>query len=339
MPLVWYLIRRILVTIPVLWLITVLGFALTHLIPADPLAMVLSERAMANPEIVRAYRERWGFDQPLALRYLTYVRNLLQGDLGESIATQRPVKEDLARFFPATVELAVGAMMIAILFGVPLGVIAALHRDRWPDHIARFLSLIGVSMPTFWLGLLALSVFYYHLQLLPGPGRLDPRLIPPPTITGLLIFDSLLAGRWDAFWDALRHLILPASVLGAYSMGLITRITRSSMVEVLAQDYIRVARAKGLHEWIVIGRHALRNAAIPTVTAIGLAFGNLMAGAVMTETVFAWPGIGRYAVDAASKLDFPPVMGVTLLVAGIYVVINLLVDLSYSLLDPRIRLQ
>lgn len=159
------------------------------------------------------------------------------------------------------------------------------------------------------------------------------------TVTGLLTVDSLLSGRWDAFQDALRHLVLPASVLGAYSMGLITRITRSSMVEVLAQEYIRVARAKGLHEWIVIGRHALRNAAIPTVTAIGLAFGNLMAGAVMTETVFAWPGIGRYAVDAASKLDFPPVMGVTLLVAVIYVTINFLVDLSYALLDPRIRLQ
>ncbi|MCS7252332.1 MAG: ABC transporter permease [Anaerolineae bacterium] len=339
MPLLWYLIRRIMVTIPVLWLITVLGFALTSLIPADPLAMVLSERAMANPEIVKAYRERWGFDKPPILRYLTYIQNLLRGDLGESIATQRPVKEDLARFLPATVELAVAATLIAILLGVPLGVVAALYRDRWPDHVARFLSLIGVSMPVFWLGLLALTVFYYHLQLLPGPGRLDPRLIPPPTITGLLTIDSLLARRWDAFWDALRHLVLPASVLGAYSMSLITRITRSSMIEVLAQEYIRVARAKGLREWIVIGRHALRNAAIPTVTAMGLAFGNLMAGAVMTETVFAWPGIGRYAVDAASKLDFPPVMGVTLLVAGIYVLINFLVDLSYTLLDPRIRLE
>lgn len=339
MPLLWYLIRRILVTIPVLWLITVLGFALTSLIPADPLAMVLSERAMANPEIVKAYRERWGFDKPPILRYLTYIQNLLRGDLGESIATQRPVKEDLARFLPATVELSVAATLIAILLGVPLGVVAALYRDRWPDHVARFLSLIGVSMPIFWLGLLALTIFYYHLQLLPGPGRLDPRLIPPPTITGLLTVDSLLAGRWDAFWDALRHLVLPASVLGAYSMSLITRITRSSMIEVLAQEYIRVARAKGLREWIVIGRHALRNAAIPTVTAMGLAFGNLMAGAVMTETVFAWPGIGRYAVDAASKLDFPPVMGVTLLVAGIYVLINFFVDLSYTLLDPRIRLE
>lgn len=339
MSLIRYGIRRILVTIPVLWLITVLGFALTYLIPADPLAMVISERAMANPEIVQAYRERWGFDQPPLLRYVIYVRNLLRGDLGESIATQRPVKEDLARFFPATVELAVAATLIAILLGIPLGVIAALQRDRWPDHIARFLSLIGVSMPIFWLGLLALSIFYYRLQILPGPGRLDPRLIPPPTVTGLMTVDSLLAGRWDAFWDALRHLVLPASVLGAYSMGLITRITRSSMVEVLAQEYIRVARAKGLREWVVIGRHALRNAAIPTVTAVGLAFGNLMAGAVMTETVFAWPGIGRYAVDAASKLDFPPVMGVTLLVAGIYILINFLVDLSYTWLDPRIRLQ
>ncbi|MDR5694876.1 MAG: ABC transporter permease [Armatimonadota bacterium] len=248
------------------------------------------------------------------------------------------MRKDLLRFLPATVELAVAATFVAIAIGIPLGIAAAVHRDRWTDHLARIGSLIGVSVPVFWLGLLALAVFYYRLELFAWPGRLDPSIPAPPVRTGLLTIDSLLAGRWDAFLNALRHLALPALVLGAYSMGVITRITRSSLLEVLAQDDIRTARAKGLAEHVVLLRHALRNAFIPTVTIIGLASGNLMAGAVMTETIFAWPGIGRYAVDAASKLDYPAIMGVTLLVAFAYVVINFFVDLSYALLDPRIRL-
>jgi peptide/nickel transport system permease protein len=193
-------------------------------------------------------------------------------------------------------------------------------------------------MPVFWLGLLALAVFYYRLQIAPGPGRLDPGLAPPETVTGFVLVDSALAGRWDALGDALRHLALPALVLGGYVMGMITRVTRSSVLEVLAQDYIRTARAKGASERLVVIRHALRNALIPTVTVIGLAFGNVMGGAVMTETIFAWPGIGRYAVDAASKLDFPAIVGVTLFVALAYVVINFIVDLTYAVIDPRIRL-
>jgi peptide/nickel transport system permease protein len=330
--------RRVVVTVPVLVLITLLGFVLTYLIPADPLAMVLSERAMANPEIVQAYRERWGLDAPPHLRYLTYVRNLARGDLGASIATQQPVAEDLLTFIPATVELAVAALLLAVAIGVPLGVVAAVRRDRWPDHVARIGALAGVSVPVFWLGLLALATFYYRFQVAPGPGRLDPHIQPPPLLTGMLIVDSLLAGRWDALVDALHHLMLPALVLAAYVMGIITRVTRSSVLDVLAEDYVRTARAKGAAERAVVFRHALRNALIPTVTVIGLAFGNLMAGAVMTETIFAWPGIGRYAVDAASKLDFPAIMGVTLFVAVVYVAVNFVVDIAYALLDPRIRL-
>ncbi|MDR7545339.1 MAG: ABC transporter permease [Armatimonadota bacterium] len=334
-----FIARRAIVTVPVLFLIVVLGFVLTYLIPADPLAMVLSERAMANPEIVRAYRERWGLDAPAPVRFLRYLGNLARGDLGTSIATQQPVIEDLKQFIPATVELALAAMVVAVVIGVPLGVIAATSRERWPDHAARVGSLVGVSMPVFWLGLLALAVFYYRLHVAPGPGRIDPHLATPPLVTGLLLVDSTLAGRWDAFADALHHLALPALVLGAYVMGVITRVTRSSVLEVLAEDYIRTARAKGLGERLVILRHALRNALIPTVTVVGLAFGNLMAGAVMTETIFAWPGIGRYAVDAASKLDFPAIMGVTLFVALVYVTINFAVDVAYGVMDPRIRLQ
>lgn len=333
-----YLIRRVLVTLPLLALVTLLGFIITYLIPADPLSMVLSERAMANPQIVQAYRERWGLDKPPHERYLTYVSNLLRGDLGDSIATQQSVASDLARYFPATIELALTATLIAVLVGVPLGIIAAVHRERWIDHLARVASLVGVCVPVFWLGLLALSLFYYRLQWLPGPGRVNARLSQPPTVTGLLIVDSILAGRMDVLASALQHLALPALVLGAYSMSLIVRIVRSAMIEVLQQDYIRTARAKGVIERLVVTRHALRNAALPAITAIGLAFGNLMAGAVMTETVFAWPGIGRYAVDSATKLDFAPIMGVTLLIAVIYVVINFVVDISYAVLNPRVRL-
>lgn len=333
-----YLIRRVLVTLPLLALVTLLGFIITYLIPADPLSMVLSERAMANPQIVQAYRERWGLDKPPHERYLTYVSNLLRGDLGDSIATQQSVASDLARYFPATIELALAATLIAVLVGVPLGIIAAVHRERWIDHLARVASLVGVCVPVFWLGLLALSLFYYRLQWLPGPGRVNARLSQPPTVTGLLIVDSILAGRMDVLASALQHLALPALVLGAYSMSLIVRIVRSAMIEVLQQDYIRTARAKGVIERLVVTRHALRNAALPAITAIGLAFGNLMAGAVMTETVFAWPGIGRYAVDSATKLDFAPIMGVTLLIAVIYVVINFVVDISYAMLNPRVRL-
>jgi len=330
--------RRVVVTVPVLLLITLLGFVLTYLIPADPLAMVLSERAMANPEIVRAYRERWGLDAPPHMRYLTYVRNLARGDLGASIATQQPVAEDLKTFVPATVELATAALLLAVAIGVPLGVLAAVWRDRWPDHLARVGSLTGVSMPAFWLGLLALTIFSYRFQIAPGPGRLDPQIVPPPLWTGMLVVDSLLARRWDALADALRHLALPALVLAAYVMGVITRVTRASVLDALTEDYVRTARAKGAPERAVVFRHVLRNALIPTLTVIGLAVGNLMAGAVMTETIFAWPGLGRYAVDAAGKLDFPAIMGVTLFVAVVYVGVNFVVDVAYVVLDPRIRL-
>jgi len=337
MNLLTYTLRRVLTTFPVLLGITLLAFVVTHLIPADPLGIVLSERAMANPEIVQAYRGKWGFDKPLPEQYLIYVTRLLQGDLGTSIATQRAVRDDLAQFFPATIELSLAAILIAIVVGLPLGIVAALYRDGWPDHLARVLSLIGVSVPVFWLGLLALSTFYYNLKWLPGPGRLDARLEPPAVVTGLMTVDSLLAGNLDMWVNSLQHLCLPALVLGAFSMGAISRLTRSSLLEILGQDYVRTARAKGLGERVVILRHALRNALIPVVTVMGLAFGNLMAGAVMTETIFAWPGIGRYAVSAASTLDFPAIMGVTLVVAVVYVAINLVVDVSYALLDPRIR--
>ncbi len=335
----WQYIGRRLVLMPILIIgITLLAFIVSHLVPADPLGMVLSERAMNNPEIVAAYRARWGYDLPLYQQYLVYVRNLAHGDLGDSIATQRPVLQDLAQFFPATLELTLAAMMFTIFIGIPLGIIAGIYRDAWPDHVARILALIGVSVPVFWLGLLLLNVFYFHLDWLPGPGRLDPDIPPPPPVTGLYTVDSLLAGQWTTFRNALAHLFLPALVLGSYTMGAVSRMTRSSLLDVLGQDYIRTARAKGLSHRAVILRHALRNALIPTVTIVGLAFGDLMSGAVLTETIFSWPGMGRYAVMAASFLDLQAIMGVTIIIATVYILVNLAADITYGLLDPRIRI-
>jgi len=335
--LVQFIVKRLFLSVPMLIGVTLVTFVVSHLIPADPLTAVLPERAANNPDIVAMYRARWGLDRPLPEQYLLYLRNLLHGDLGESYTTRRPVGTDLRLFFPATVELALAAMLYAVVVGIALGVISAVWSDRLADHLARIIALIGVSVPVFWLGLIALQVFYAQLRILPGPGRLDTRLTAPPFRTGLYTIDSLLAGRLDLFFNALAHLILPGIVLGSYAMGIIARMTRSSLLEVLSLDYIRTARAKGMSERRVVLGHALRNAMIPTVTVVGLTFGSLLAGAVLTETIFAWPGIGRYAVQAATNLDLPAVLGVTLLIAVVYVVVNMITDILYGVLDPRIR--
>ncbi len=332
-----FVLRRFLLTVPLLLGITLVTFTVSHLIPADPLMAILPERAANDPEIVRMYRERWGLDRSLPEQYVFYLRNLLRGDLGESYTSRRPVAQDLRERFPATVELALAAMLYAVTVGMTLGILSAIWYERWIDHLARMISLVGVSLPVFWLGLLALQLFYANLHLLPGPGRIDPRLTAPPFRTGFYTIDSLLAGDLPLLLNALAHLVLPGIVLGSYAMGIIARMTRSALLDVLGADYIRTARAKGLTEQRVLLVHALRNALIPTVTVIGLTFGSLLAGAVLTETIFAWPGIGRYAVDAAMKLDLPAVMGVTLLIAVVYVLVNFVTDVLYGLLDPRIR--
>jgi peptide/nickel transport system permease protein len=292
---------------------------------------------MDDPEAVRAATERWGLDKPLPEQYLIYLGNLLQGNLGTSFKTKNPVAHDLITFLPATIELSIGSFIFAILLGLPLGIISAVKSDSLIDHITRVISLLGASMPPFWSGLLVLFVFYYKLGLAPGPGRIDSRLGTPPTVTGFFLIDSLVAGNMPAFWSSLGHLVLPSIILGWFTLALIARITRSSMLEVLSQDYIRTARAKGLMEKWVILRHALRNALIPLVTLVGLAFAGLMSGAIMTETIFSWPGIGRYAVEASTNLDFPALTGTTLMIAVIYMLVNFFVDALYSLIDPRIR--
>ncbi len=335
MDLKTYILRRLALMLFVLFGIIVITFIVSHVIPADPIGAILGPQA--PPELVEKVRREWGFDKPLPEQFVDYMVNLLHGNLGKSIRTNKPVAEDLMKFFPATIELATAAMIVAIVIGIPLGIISAVKKDKWPDHISRIFALMGVSMPVFWLGLILLFVLYYQLGIFPGPGRLDPGIEAPPRITGILTLDSLITGNFEAFTNAVWHLMLPSFVLGYYASASITRITRTSLLEVMTQDFIRTARAKGLSERVVLFRHALRNALIPTTTVIGMAYGSLLEGAILTETIFAWPGLGRYSTGAFLSVDFLAVMGSTLLIAVIYSVANLVVDILYAFLDPRIR--
>ena len=332
-----YIIRRFLLLIPMLLGITVISFTISHLVPGDPVAVNLGQNAMSDPRIVATFRHEWGLDRPVPVQFVVYLGKVLHGDFGVSQITHRPVATDLREYLPATAELAVTAILIAVLLGIPLGIISAVYHKRLPDHLARLFALMGASVPVFWLGLIGLDVLYVHFSLLPGPGRLDEALLPPRTITGMYTVDSLLTGNWADLGSSLGHLILPSLVLSCFSIGLFTRITRSSMLETLGKHYIRTAKAKGLARWRVIARHALPNALIPTLTSVGLAFANLLTGAVLAETVFNWPGIGRYAFQAATNLDFQAIMGVTNLVALVYILVNLAIDLLYGVIDPRIR--
>jgi peptide/nickel transport system permease protein len=317
--------------------VTLISFIISHAVPSDPVVANLGQQASQRPEIVAAYKARWGLDRPPHEQYLTFLGNLTHGDLGTSLTTRHPISADVAQFLPATVELASVAILLAIVVGLPLGVFSALYRDGPIDHVARAVSLVGVSIPIFWLATVSLVVFYAALKIAVGPGRLGSGLEAPPSVTGLYTVDALLKGDLAALRSALEHLVLPGLVLGSSVMGLITRVTRSSLLEVLSQDYVRTARAKGLVEHVVVLRHALRNALIPTVTVLGLAFGSLLSGAVMTETIFAWPGLGRYAYQSAISNDFPSIMGVTFVIALMYILVNLVVDLAYAMLDPLIR--
>jgi peptide/nickel transport system permease protein len=337
MILLRYLVRRVLLTIPLLIGITLLAFVISHTVPSDPLVANLGQRAMSDPAIVAAFKAEWGLDKPPHEQYLTYLGNLLRGNLGKSIKNRRPVIEDIRSFMPATIELALSSIAVGVFLGVTFGVASAVNRNKPVDHIVRFFSLIGVSIPVFWLSLILLYVFYSRLGWVAGPGRLDAGWPPPPRVTGLYTIDAIVAGEWATLGNALSHLVLPSLVLGILTSGLISRVTRSAMLEVLSLDYIRTARAKGLQERLVIFRHALRNALVPVATIIGLSFANLLAGTVLVENIFAWPGIGRYAFQSSTTLDFQAIMGVSLLIATIFIVINFIVDMLYFVLDPRMR--
>jgi peptide/nickel transport system permease protein len=332
-----YIATRLLAAVAMAVLASLVVFLISALVPGDPVLAQLGDIAASNPATVLEARAKWGLDLPLWERYGILLDGLVHGDLGVSIATRRPVLEDIVQYAPATLELATVSFLLTLLVGIPLGIAAAVWRDTWVDSLARAVSLLGVSAPTFWLAFIMLAIFYGGLEWAPGPGRLDPIAFPPEGPTGLFLVDSLLHRDWETFRDSAAHLVLPAIVLAAATIGLITRTTRAAMLDSLGQDYVRVSRAKGLKERAIVLRHALPNALVPVVTLGGLAYANLLAGAVMTETVFAWPGLGRYTFRSAAALDFPAIMGITLVVSATYLLVNLLVDLSYAALDPRVR--
>lgn len=332
-----YIIRRIMFIIPLLLGITVVSFLIANAVPADPVTANLPQNALNDEEMVQAFREKWGLDQPLYMQYFTYLGNLLRGDLGTSIKTKRPIIEDIRQFLPATLELATYSIIIGLAMGVGFGIISAVWRNTIVDYLVRTFALIGVSFPVFLLALVGLAIFYAQLGWVSGPGRLGFRTAEPPGITGWFTIDALLAGDLETFREAFSHIILPSVILGGFVAGTIARVTRSSLLEAMNMDYMRTARAKGLSEQNVILRHGLSNAMIPVVTIIGLSYGNLLAGAVLTESIFAWPGIGRYMFRASTSQDFPAIMGVSLLIALIYVLVNFAVDILYFFLDPRIR--
>jgi peptide/nickel transport system permease protein len=330
-----FLLRRLAGLGLVLIGVSFFTFFLGQVVPVDPAATALGQNA--RPEQIEAYRRELGLDRPVWEQFVTYVGRLVTGDLGQSIRTRRAVALDLRDYLPATIELALAALLVALVIGIPLGVLAALHRNRGLDAAARLFALIGGALPIFYVGLLALGLFYRTLRWFPGPGRLDSTLKPPVHFTGMYTVDALLSGNWLVLQNSLYHLILPALVLGYFSTAVLLRMTRSAMLEVLAQDYVRTAQAKGLRQRWVIWRHVFKNALPPVLTTIGITFGSLLSGAVLTETIFNWAGLGRYATTSITTLDFPAVMGVTLIAAVVYPTVNTLVDISYHLIDPRVR--
>ena len=332
-----FVAKRLLYMLIMLLGVATLVFFLTKALPGDGTTANLSQRALSDPEIVAAYRAKHGLDKPTIVQYFMYMSNLLHLDLGTSIRTNKDVLGELMRCFPATIELALFAIVLASVFGILFGVISAIKRNSIIDQIVRAISITGVSIPSFWFALLVLFLLYYKLQLFPGPGRLSTGFSAPPTVTGMYVIDSLLQGDLAKAWNAFTHLLLPGMVLASFTMGLITRTTRSNLLDVMSTDYIRTARAKGLSQTKLILKHALGNALIPVLTVIGLGLGNLLGGMVLVETIFNWPGVGQFAYESVLAADFPSIIGVSLLVALNYMVINTIIDILYGIIDPRVR--
>ncbi len=330
-----FVLTRIALVIPTFIGITLLAFAMIRLVPGDPIELLVGERGL-DPARHAALRAELGLDKPLLEQYAIYMSGVLRGDLGKSIVTKQPVVNEFFTLFPATVELSVCAMIFAIVFGLPAGIVAGVRRGSVFDHSVMGAALTGYSMPIFWWGLLLIILFSGILGWTPVSGRLSLLFYFEP-VTGFMLIDSILSGQDGAFLSAVRHLILPTVVLGTIPLAVIARQTRSAMLEVLNEDYVRTARAKGLAPLRVIGMHALRNALIPVITVIGLQVGVLFSGAVLTETIFAWPGIGKWLIDSISRRDYPSVQGGILLIATTVIVVNLSVDLVYGLINPRIR--
>ena len=329
-----YVVKRVLMVIPVMIGVSIIVFSLMRVFSPDPAPIVLGQHA--TQASITVWRDSNGLNAPVVQQYITYVTRALHGDLGTSYYTMTPVAAEIGARFPATIELAIAAILFATTFGILLGVMAAVKKNSVFDAVGSLVALIGVSIPIFWLGIMFIMFFSGYLHVLPSGGRINV-MLEPAHVTGFYMIDSLLAGSWDGFKDSFIHILLPALTLGMYSMAIITRMTRSTMLDTLGQDYVRTARSKGISETKVIGKHALRNSMIPVTTVIGLQFGALLGGALLTESVFSWPGIGKFTVDSILKSDFPVVQGIVLLVAVIFVLINLAADLGYAFLDPRIK--
>jgi peptide/nickel transport system permease protein len=328
--------RFVLVLATTLLGLVAVTFFIGRVVPIDPVLAIVGDRA--PPHVYERARQELGLDRPLIEQFFIYVKKAATGDFGNSVLTTNPVMTDIANAFPATFELATLGTLIGTIIGIPLGVLAAVRRGSLIDQIVRFLGLAGYSIPIFWLGLMGLLLFYAKLGWVAGPGRIDVTysyLYTP--VTGIVLVDTLMQGQWDAFWDAVSHIILPACLLGYFSLAYISRMTRSFMLNELAQEYVIAARVKGLSEMRVIWRHALRNAAVPLVTVIALSYANLLEGSVLTETVFAWPGLGQYITNSLQNADMNAVLGGTLVIGAIFVLLNLVSDLLYRLLDPRTR--
>ncbi len=330
-----FLLGRLAILIPTFLGVSLIAFSFIRMLPGDPVMLMSGERVMSE-ERHAAIMHDLGLDRPMPIQYLDYLTDVLKGDLGTSIVTKRPVLGEFLSLFPATLELSICAILLAVVFGVPAGVIAAVKRGTWFDQSIMGVALVGYSMPIFWWGLLLIIFFSGYLQWTPVSGRISLMYFFPP-VTGFMLIDSLLSGQAGAFKSAVTYLILPTIVLGTIPLAVIARQTRSAMLEVLGEDYVRTARSKGLSPYRVIGVHALRNALIPVITTIGLQVGVLLAGAILTETIFSWPGIGKWMVDAVFKRDYAVVQGGLLLIAGVIMLVNLAVDVTYGFINPRIR--
>jgi len=329
-----YIIRRLLLAIPTIIGLTLITFVVSHIVPADPAILYLGEHA--TPEMIQQYRDDMGLNDPLYIQYLRFLGDFFRGDFGKSLVTRHPVIQDILTYLPATLELSLASMTVSIILGIIFGIICAVKKDSVIDYITRTFSLIGVSMPVYWTALIAMGILYSRLGLV-SPGRLSKNVVPPTHITGMYILDSLLTGNLVTFIDSFNHIILPALILGGWMMAGLVRQTRASMIDALNQDYIRTARSKGLKENKVVYRHALRNALIPTVTLIGMSFGGMLSGAVVTETVFYWPGLGSYMLRMTMQVDFAAVVGGVAILGLCYTLANLITDIVYGLIDPRIR--
>ena len=330
-----FILRRLLLLIPILLGLTVIIFLFIRLLPGDPASAILGERA--TPESLARVREALGLDRPLPEQYWEYVSGLARGDLGSSFLTNRDVVDDFLQRFPATLELTLAAILFALALGIPLGMLTAKRRGSWTDNLGTVVSLIGISIPIFFLGLMLKFMFAINWPILPDSGRIDLIVYNIPRVTNLMTVDALLAGEWGGFVDALRHLVLPGIALGTIPLAIIMRITRASVIDVLNEDYVRTANAKGLHGSVVDRRHVLRNAMLPVVTVIGLQTGLLLGGAILTETIFGWGGVGKWMYDAVLSSDYQVIQSGVLLLALIFVLVNLVVDISYAYLNPRIR--